>query len=338
MGVNRALLRSLGAGVRILEEYVGAHQRVNLAQWPTPVHLLPRLSEQLGLSIYCKREDLSGFGFGGNKVRKLEFIAQEALDQGANTLVTCGSNQSNWCRMTAAVGAALGLKVHLVLGGKAPETLTGNLVLSSLAGASLHHFETDDDNELECISEELTEELSGQGERPFRILMGGSNGLGTLGYIDAFREILEYESESGIGFGSIVFATGSGGTQAGLVVGQRLSGWPGRVIGMTASRSSDAQVCQVRHVIERFDELHDLKMSDSAIIAEDAYVGQGYREMTRDCAEAIRLFARSEGIFLDEVYTGKAAAGLIDYARKGRFNRDENVLFLHTGGSPQLFE
>jgi len=326
------------SGIEAIRQLTGSRRRLDLCRRPTPIHALPRLSEHLGVSVYCKRDDLTGFGFGGNKIRKLEYLVRDAVDSGADTLVTCGSNQSNWCRMTAVAGAVAGLDVCLVLGGGKPDALTGNLLLDHMVGADMHHFDTDDDDELESISADRCAELESNGRKPYRILMGGSNGLGTLGYIDAFGEILEYEAASGTRFGTIIVATGSGGTQAGLIVGQVASGWSGSIVGMAASRAKVAQMQQVRRVLARFDDFAGTEVSGAGIITNDSYVGAGYRKRTRACDEAIELFARREGLFLDQVYTGKAAAGLIDYARKGRFADGENVLFVHTGGSVQLFE
>lgn len=324
--------------VAALYQLVGSRPRMHLALRPTPIQKLERLSRLLGCSIYCKRDDLTGFGFGGNKIRKLEYLIRDAVDRDADAIVTCGSNQSNWCRMTAVAGIAANLDVHLVLGGGTPKRLTGNLLLNRVAGARLHHVDTEEDAELERVASELADTMSGDARKAVRFVMGGSDGLGTLGYVDAFREILEFEARNRLEFDTIVVATGSGGTQAGLIVGQQLSGWQGTVIGMTASRSMTAQLEQVRRVIGRFDELAGTELSGAEVVTNDSYVGDGYRKRTAGCDEAIELFARTEGIFLDRVYTGKAAAGLIDYARSGRFQPTENVLFIHTGGNVQLFE
>jgi D-cysteine desulfhydrase family pyridoxal phosphate-dependent enzyme len=312
--------------------------RLSLAQLPTPIQRLSRLSDKLECSIYCKREDLTGFGFGGNKIRKLEYLVQNAIEEGADTLVTCGSNQSNWCCMTALVGAATNLDVHLLLGGGTPSKPTANLLLEQWAGARIHHLETAVDAELERASEEFAAKLEASGRKPVRILMGGSTWLGSLGYIESFREILNYERESGVSFSTIVVASGSGGTHAGLVAGQTLSGWKGSVIGMTTSRSTTAQLQRVRNILGQLDSVCGTNTAGANVTTNDSYVGGGYRKPTEACHEAIQLFARTEGIFLDEVYTGKAAAGLIDYVRKGRFGQGENILFIHTGGNVQLFE
>lgn len=313
---------------------VPAPLRLSLA--PTPVHPLPRLSKLLGANIYCKRDDLTGFGFGGNKIRKLEYLLSDALQRRCDTLVTSGSNQSNWCRAVAAAGAAIGMEVHLVLQGPVPKAHTGNLRLSRLAGASMTHIETEDDSLLALACSELTETLTARGRKPYQMIVGGSTGLGSLGYVQALREIMEYEQQTATRFSTIIHATGSAGTQAGLVAGAALYGWGGTIIGMAVSRAKELQAPKVRGVLEQM--LSASALERARIIVEDNYVGAGYRKNTVACLEAVEVFARTEGIFLDEVYTGKAAAGLIDYAHQERFAADENILFIHTGGAPQLFE
>lgn len=306
------------------------------ARTPTPIQPLPRLSELLGAQIFCKRDDLTGFGFGGNKIRKLEYLLSEALRLGSDSLVTCGSNQSNWCCMVAVAGAVLGMEVHLLLGGAAPASETGNLRLDRIAGACITHVETEDDAVLEEAASERAVALAGRGLRPYRMTMGGSIGIGSLGYAHALREVMTYEQATGTHFSKIIHASGSGGTQAGLVAGALLHGWKGDIIGMAISRSADAQEIKVRGILSQmFAE--DI-VRDAKVTVDDRFVGGGYRHKTTGCTEAIAMFARMEGIFLDEVYTGKAAAGLIAYGRAGQLGKDENILFLHTGGTAQLFE
>jgi len=323
---------------RTLHRLLSDLPRLRHALTPTPIHYMRSLSKSLGIDIYCKRDDLTGFGCGGNKVRKLEFLVHDALRQGCNTLVTCGSNQSNWCRMTAAVGAANGLTTHLVLGGGEPPRVTGNLVLNSILGARVHHLATDEDSELEAATVTLADTLATQGQRPYRMPMGGSAGLGVLGYMEAMHEISLQERELGINFDIILHATGSGGTQAGLIAGKLLGNWPGQIIGVTVSRSSAEQREKVRNVLASCATLLDTDLSQAEIITHDEYFGEGYRKNTAAAQAAIEMFARLEGVFLDQVYTGKAAAGLIDLARHREFAADQKVLFLHTGGTVQLFE
>ncbi|HKU13585.1 MAG TPA: D-cysteine desulfhydrase family protein [Steroidobacteraceae bacterium] len=310
--------------------------RLNLARKPTPLQPLPRLSELLGASIYCMRDDQTGFGFGGNKIRKLEYLLYEARKLRSDTLVTCGSNQSNWCCMAAVAGAVLGMEVRLVLGGAQPLRDTGNIRLARIVGARMSHVDTSDGDELERASQALTQELQAQGKRPYRMIMGGSTGLGALGYAEAFSEIVQFERTAGVTFSKVIHASGSAGTQAGLIAGAMLNDWRGDIIGMAVSRSSAEQRQKVHGVLRQVMAEHLIETR--RILVEDAFVGAGYRQNTQACLAAIETFALREGIFLDEVYTGKAAAGLIEYARDRRFARDEHVLFLHTGGAAQLFE
>lgn len=324
--------------MRSLQQIVESYPRLRHAVTPTPIHPLPSLSSLLGVTVYCKRDDLSGFGFGGNKIRKLEFLMHDALKAGCNALVTCGSNQSNWCRMTSAVGAANGLEVHLVLGGGEPDRFTGNLLLNRILGAHLHHLDTDEDAALETAAAQLASELRAAGKRPYQMIMGGSNGLGSLGYMAALREIQLQESAMDVHFDAIVHATGSGGTQAGLIAGQWLSQWPGHIIGVSVSRAAAAQRAKVRGVLSHAAELLGTNFAEARVTVRDEYVGAGYRKNTPEAEAAVELFARLEGVFLDRVYTGKAAAGLIDMAHHREFGSHRKILFLHTGGTAQLFE
>jgi D-cysteine desulfhydrase family pyridoxal phosphate-dependent enzyme len=310
--------------------------RIPLARTPTPIQPLPRLSRQLGAHIYCKRDDLTGFGFGGNKIRKLEYLLSDAVRNGIDCLVTSGSNQSNWCCMTAVAGAVLGMDVYLMLAGPVPQVDTGNIRLARIAGARISHIDTEDDAVLEAACTDLEGVLKARGRRPYRMIVGGSTGLGAFGYSQAITEIMEYERATGTRFSKIIHATGSAGTQAGLITGALLQQWPGDVIGMAVSRSATEQMAKVRGVLSQM--LSARALEQARVIVDDAFVGEGYRRKTEGCVEAIEMFARLEGIYLDEVYTGKAAAGLIEYGRTGRFRGEENVLFLHTGGTAQLFE
>lgn len=324
--------------MRSLQQVLDAYPRLRHALTPTPIQHLPALSKTLGRTIYCKRDDMSGFGFGGNKIRKLEFLLHDAIKEGCNTLVTCGSNQSNWCRMTAAVGAANRLEVHLVLGGGEPDRLTGNLLLDRILGAHVHHVLTDEDARLETAAAALAENLRARGKRPYRMVMGGSTGLGTLGYMAAMQEIMTQEAELGIRFDAIVHASGSGGTQAGLLAGQLLGRWPGRIIGVSVSRHTHAQETRVWSVLDKAAAMLETDLTRANVIVNDRHIGGGYRKNTQEAEAAINMFAQQEGLFLDRVYTGKAAAGLIAMAKNGDFNSEEKMLFLHTGGAVQLFE
>jgi D-cysteine desulfhydrase family pyridoxal phosphate-dependent enzyme len=315
---------------------------LNLSILPTVIHKLDNLSKDLGAEIYCKRDDLTGFAFGGNKTRKLDYLIKDAIDKGSDSIITFGSNQSNWCRMTSAAGSSNGLDVYLILAGKKPESPSANLILDHLVGANIIHIDTEDEEILVNACLELENKLKGQGRNPYFISVGGSNAIGSIGYVRAFMEILNYNELTGIDFSKIIITSGSAGTQAGLIAGKLLSGWVGRIIGMAVSRSSKEQSDKVFEITRDTLKLTGSGIGEEdirkAVIIDDNYLGEGYRRNTRACGEAIRIFARLEGIILDEVYTGKAASGLIDYIRKGKLTRDEPVLFIHTGGSIQLFE
>jgi L-cysteate sulfo-lyase len=317
---------------------LGAFPRLHNSLLPTPVHRLDCFSDEYGVNVYCKRDDLTGFGFGGNKTRKLDFLLAEALARECDTLIAIGANQSNFCRMAAAYGVACGLDVHLVLGGKKPAHPTGNLRLDHLLGATCHHVDLSDWDAWAEAAEELEAELTSRGKKVYRTPVGGSTPRGALGYVDAFAEIIADQSRLGAEFDAILHASSSAGTQAGLVVGRAIANWPGRIIGVSVAKPKAAQEKDVLDLAQATAAEIDTEVDPASIIVDDNYVGEGYAVRTRGCEEAVALFARRLGIFLDYVYTGKAAAGLIDYLRKGRFDKGANVLFIHTGGNIELFE
>jgi len=316
--------------------------RLNFSILPTPLHNLDNLSNKWDRNLYCKRDDMTGFAFGGNKTRKLDYLIKDALMKGYDSIVTFGSNQSNWCRMTGAAGSVSGMDVHLILAGLKPEKPTANIKLDLLCGARIIHLDTEKEHLLEEAALEHVEKLKKEGYKPYYLAVGGSNAIGALGYVNAFCEILEFSEKTGICFSKIIVATGSSGTQAGLIAGQLISGWEGSVIGMSVSRKREEQEEKVLQVVMDTCQLLNIQcktdIAKKFTTVDDNYLGEGYRINTKDCEKAIELFAREEGIFLDEVYTGKAAAGLIDYLNKGKISKSENVLFLHTGGNIQLFE
>lgn len=315
--------------------------RVALALLPTPIEPLPRLSAHLGgPRLYVKRDDLTGLGLGGNKLRKLEFLMGEARAQGADTVLTVGAMQSNHARQTAAACARLGLDCELILrrGNHATETYLhgGNVLLDRLFGARLHVLETQESRE--AFMAVRAESLRGEGRKPYCIPVGGSCGLGNLGYIVCAQEILAHCAESGVRFETVVVATGSGGTQGGLVAGMRMSnGVPVTGIAVEGSRSEQetlaaAQAAEALRLLEQ-----DCVGVAAHVTVLDDFVGTGYARPTDSMREALSLAARFEGLVLDPVYTGKAFAGFITLARSGRYGRDQSLLFVHTGGTPGLF-
>lgn len=321
-----------------LRQLLARYPKRPFALVPTPCHRLNWLSEKWGAEVYCKREDLSGFGFGGNKSRKLERLVAEAAEHGCDALVTSGGMQSNFCRMAAAIGAANGMSVHLVLGGGRPGVISGNLLLDQLLGAETRHLESDDWNVWEEESEKLALELAEKGRKAFKIPIGGSVPMGVIGYVSAFLEILEEETRQGAPFDEIIHASGSGGTQAGLAAGKALTGWRGRITGVSVAMDREELKDKVLRLAREGAALlaSGCRVDDRWAVVEDGFIGPGYAARTPEAETAIQVFARREGIFLDRVYTGKAAAALLDRLEKGAF-AGKRVLFIHTGGQPEIF-
>jgi D-cysteine desulfhydrase len=308
--------------------------RLNFAQLPTPIETLPRLTDTLGgprLSV--KRDDLTGLAFGGNKTRKLEFLIAEAREQGAKTLISGGALQSNHCRQTAAAAARFGFKCILVLTGDEPKQSSANLLLDELFGAEIVYVA--DRKDRDGILQETFDRTAEQGMNPYLVPYGGSNATGALGYAYAIKELVEQDLHADW----IVFATSSGGTHAGLLLGQRVFGYKGKVLGISVDEPEEWLKQHVSELASLAGEKlgKRIEFAPDEVLANANYCSAGYGALTEQEREAIRLFATCEGLLLDPVYTGRAAAGMIDLIRKGFFKKDETVLFLHTGGQPALF-
>ena len=307
--------------------------RLPLAHVPTPIEALPRLSEALnGPVLMIKRDDQTGLAFGGNKTRKLELLAAEASLHSTRTLITRGAAQSNHCRQTAAAAAKCGFGCTLVLAGDCPEKFTGNLLLDHILGADLIWT---GERDPEAVLQETFAALGEAGAAPFLIPYGGSNPTGALAYTLAMKEWLAQETPAD----RIVFATSSGGTQAGLILGAKIYGFNGRITGISVDKPASILGPEVvrlaNDIAAKIKFSGSIKPEDVEII--DKYLGEGYGVIGEPETEAIKLFAQTEGILLDPVYTGRAAAGLIDCIRKGIFPSTEKILFWHTGGTPGLF-
>lgn len=307
--------------------------RLSFAHLPTPIEELPRLSRLLGgPRLFVKRDDQTGLAFGGNKTRKLEYLLAEAQSLGADHVITAGAVQSNHCRQTAAAAARFGLKCTLILFGDPPPRPEANLWLDHLFGATIRWTER---ARRDQILQQTFDELQQQGEKPYLVPYGGSSPTGVLGYVFAMQEFLN----QGLEADAIVFASSSGGTQAGLVLGARLFGYQGRVIGISVDEprpNLQKRVAELANqAAERLGEKVHIRPEE--IEVEDAWATAGYGVLTEAESEAIRLFARQEGLLLDPVYTGRAAAGLLALIRKGVFTSEQTVLFWHTGGTPALF-
>lgn len=309
------------------------HRRALL---PTPVHELTSLSEAYGVRVFCKRDDLTGFGLGGNKARKLDFLITEAEAGGFDALIAVGANQSNFCRMAAAYGSASRMNVHLILGGTRPTTPTGNLRLDLLLEATCHHIDSADWSTWEEAAERIAADLASRGQRVYRLPVGGSTPRGTLGYVEALSEVLDNEQQLGVCFDAIVHASSSAGTQAGLLVGQAISEWPGRILGISVAKDASTLRQDVLALASETAKMLGASIDARDVHVDDAFVGQGYAIPTPESHQALRTFAQQFGIFLDSVYTSKAAAALLSYLEAGRFEGDRAVLFVHTGGTPEL--
>ena len=308
--------------------------RRNFAHLPTAIEELPRLSAFLGgPRLLVKRDDQTGLAFGGNKTRKLEFLVAEALDQGAKMLISAGAVQSNHCRQTAAAAARFGFECTLVLSGEMPEQASANLLLDELLGVEI--VNVPDRNDRDRIMQETFTSLEEAGKKPYLVPYGGSSPTGALGYAFAVEELMR----QGVDTDWIVFGTSSGGTHAGLTLGARLFGYRGEVLGISIDESEQWLKQHVSALATDSSQLlgERIEVTPVDVRATDAYCQAGYGELTGAEREAIKLFARYEGLLLDPVYTGRAAAGLIDLIHTGFFKPGETVLFWHTGGQPALF-
>ena len=308
--------------------------RLNFAHLPTPLESLPRLSKILGgPNLMVKRDDQTGLAFGGNKTRKLEFLVAEAREQGAETVITGGAIQSNHCRQTAAVAARFGFKCILVLSGAEAQHASGNLLLDQLFGAEIVYVT--DRKDRDRILQETFDRATKEGRKPYLVPYGGSNSTGALGYAFAIRELIDQN----ISADWIIFASSSGGTHAGLLTGQRIFRFNGKILGISVDEPEEWLKSEVTKLASATSEkLGDrITFTPSDVLVNADYCNPGYGVVTEREREAIRLFAQYEGLLLDPVYTGRAAAGMIDLIRKGFFKNNETVLFLHTGGQPALF-
>jgi D-cysteine desulfhydrase family pyridoxal phosphate-dependent enzyme len=290
-------------------------------------------------NIFCKRDDMTGFAFGGNKTRKLEFLISDALKKNADTLIGIGGVQSNFCRIASAAGAKYGLDVHLVLGGsKKPEKATGNLLLDKLFGAKTHFIESDDWNDWEKCAKELYNSLTKKGKKVYWMPIGGSSSVGAMGYVKAFYEIVNDCKRMKIDFDYILHATASAGTQSGLIVGAQLNNWNGKIIGFGVSKNKKQLQKEIIKLSGEVAKSLGVKIYDKNVIVDDDFLGEKYGALTNEGIEAVNIFAKQEGIMLDYVYSGKAASGLIGYLRTKKFKKNVNIIFLHTGGNIHLFK
>ncbi|HJO11674.1 MAG: D-cysteine desulfhydrase family protein [Gammaproteobacteria bacterium] len=317
--------------------------RLNLAQLPTPVTRLEKYSAQLdGVNLWVKRDELTGTEVSGNKIRKLEFTIAEALNQSCDTLITCGGLQSNHCRATAILATRLGLKVHLILRGSEPDTLEGNLFLDYLTGATITYLPQDQWRTHETLAREIQQDYSKGGNKAYFIPIGASDEVGLWGYIAACQELQEDFETLGFEPEYIVTATGSGGTQGGLIVGAELFKMSSQVLAFNVCDDAAYFERKIRSDITLWMQRYkqEIAVGRLKINTVEGYVGQGYGIASAEVLDTIADLARLDGIFLDPVYTGKAFHGMVSEIRRGEQGKlagAENVLFIHTGGLFGLF-
>jgi len=317
--------------------------RIRITHGPTPLEFMPRLTEALGgPNLYIKRDDCTGLGTGGNKTRKLEFLMADALTQNADTIITQGATQSNHARQTVAIAAKMGMKCEILLedrtGSKVDEYKnSGNVFLDHLYGA--HVRELPGGADMNAAMEMRADELRVIGRKPYIIPGGGSNPIGALGYVVCALEMVDQFNHLGLDVSCVVHATGSAGTQAGLLAGLQGTRSLIPVLGIGVRAPKDAQETNVYNLACKTAELLGVPgaVARDSVMANCDYVGGGYGIPTPGMVEAVTMLARLEGILLDPVYSGKGMAGLIDLCRKGFFEKGQNVVFVHTGGAVALY-
>lgn len=323
--------------------YLAQYPRRRYTEGWTPLERLDHLTAAVGgPNLYVKRDDLLGLTSGGNKTRKLEFLVADALKQGADTLITCGGVQSNHCRLTLAAAVKEGLKCQLIVSEITPGSYHkgagGNVSLYHMLGAErikVVPWGSDLISEMEQAAKKVKDE----GRKPYIIPMGGSNALGALGYVACAEEIMQQTFSSGVPIDHIVLPCGSAGTFSGLLFGLRGNSCNIPLTGISVLHSKDVLLQRINEILESMAAYVgvDVPIPEGAVNCFDTYLGSGYTVPTAEMIEAVKLVARTEGILLDPTYTGKAMAGLIDLSKKGYFKKEDNVLFLHTGGSPGLY-
>jgi len=317
-------------------------KKIPLAFLPTPLEYAENFTKLLGgPRIFFKRDDCTGLAFGGNKTRKLEYIMADVLEKQADVIITIGGLQSNWARQTAAAARKLGLKIILVLNGKEPEGYQGNLLLDSILGCDIRFKPyTDEEEQREEAGETpitggIAEEVKKIGKVPYIIPLGGCNPIGNIGYINAVKELKKQAEENSINIDYLVSAVGTGGTQAGIELGLRLYEMNTKCYGISISRHikpKSQEITDLCNQTTKYFKLECSQFSPDEIEVNYDYIGERYAIPTDESIEAIYTIAKMEGIILDPVYTGKAMAGLIDLIKKGKFKKNENIVFLHTGG------
>jgi D-cysteine desulfhydrase len=309
--------------------------RFHLAHLPTPIQFMPRLSDELGVKLYIKRDDLTESIGSGNKIRKMEYLLHDALHKKADTLVSCGGIQSNHCRAVAWTSAKTGLSCVLALRGEKPAQIDGNLLLDRILGAETRFFTVQDFKDIAAVEKTVTEALIQNGKRPYWIPMGGSNAIGTLGYVQMIREV----AVSPVSYDHLYLAVGSGGTFAGAWLGCRHANIQPKIHGIAVCDDTAYFMAEITRIQQEFRDWYGMKVNFQGAeqCIDDHHVGIGYALNTNQELEQFVRFASLEGLVLDPVYTLKAFLGMVDHIRSGKIEKGQSVLFIHTGGHSGLF-
>ena len=313
-------------------------EKLSLAMLPTPLCKLERTSSQFGAKLWTKRDDMTGSIVSGNKIRKLEFLFADAVENDADTIITCGGEQSNHCRATAAIARRLGMGIHLVL-RRTAEGASGNLLLDIVLGASMRWVTPKEYEHRNEIMAEEAEVFRSKGKKPYIIPEGGSNPLGIWGYFLAAYETIEQAKKMDFIPDYAVVPSGSGGTYAGLWLGFRAAGMKTKIVGITAGPDTEGQRDHIEKIAAKFREKYkpELKLDNSEITLIDGFWGKGYGVIDEEIARFIMEFAMREGLILDPTYTGKAFRGAMEMLKKSELPKDKNIILWHTGGIYGIF-
>jgi D-cysteine desulfhydrase family pyridoxal phosphate-dependent enzyme len=311
--------------------------KINTGFFNTPIHKLNNISKEYNCNIYIKRDDMTGFAFGGNKLRKLNYLLKDALDKGCDTLLTYGGPQTNHGRLTASVAVRYGMKCIIIMDGKKPKEASGNLILDKMMNADLYFVEEKDSKDE--IKDRVIEKYEKKGHKVYEIPVGGSSTLGILGYFDAVKEINQQSKDLELELDYIVCGYGSAGTYGGLVLGKKYFKNNYNVIGICVSNKSENQIEEDRKYMNNSADKFDMniKINEEDLWIEKGFVGEGYNVPDKKTREIIYYVASREGIILDPCYTGKAFNGMLQLIRDKRIKPDSNILFIHTGGTPGIY-
>jgi 1-aminocyclopropane-1-carboxylate deaminase/D-cysteine desulfhydrase-like pyridoxal-dependent ACC family enzyme/GNAT superfamily N-acetyltransferase len=326
--------RTMEKRLQSIPELLERFPRANLLPKPSPIHRLPRLSAEVGCDIHILRDDLTGFALGGNKTRKLDFLVGDAVARQADTLVTMKA--TSFSRNAAPAARIWGLDLHVVVAGDESEQNPWSQAFFKQYRTRLHYVAGGGDKALTDTCSQIVDSLRSRGKAVYELHPGGSDCIGSLGYVAAFQEILDHSRDSGVHFSDILLSLGSAGTQVGLIVGQCASGSDTRVIGIAASQTAELQSQRIRELASATARMLGIQMDEEKIQVDDTFIGPGYAIASEEGQQAVEMFASREGILLDPVYTGKAAAALLYYAKEGMF-QGGHVLFVHTGGNSGLY-